>query len=547
MSTLNDHFSAEIGASAASFRHEDRRAQREKTFADILYNWERFHGSEAFLRITRLDSCLSPEQWRSLASDADVPSVALANHLIGVLLQDRAFIADHPAIIEQVETLRAATEAAVRAGYQPVIDVPDRALAELRLAVAKKLYNYIMDCAPSPGVKVPESTRLAYPAQLLTFFRHCRGLERTLLQQSGTTPDYIGKLEHGEHPVSGKMLRNLQKALSLSPAETRLAAQACFPALDIQWLKKQEPRDHQPGWLCAAARSMFGWSQEELSNKSGVSKTNIANIIEHGGIVTPRIMEKIIHAFERADDILPKAYRWFGQEEKTVLRRGEKAPFVKALDAAWLSRQLPEKRAGFLVAACRVKMGWSQEELGEKIGVLRQGQDQYEKGECVISPETAGKYVKAFAEADRELSLRDQWFDSKMAVRLRQAADEYRSGAIEPAPTLGASVIAMRTALGHSQDSLSKVSGVSTSAIAAIEHGKPVKRDTVRKLVEYIEKAAAGGGPIQPLREAYGQMHIIVNKPRTALGGSYALHGKPYVLQESMREAAAVPAGNVLG
>lgn len=557
------------------------------SFSEILHDWEVSHGGalDAFLHDTHLDICLSENQWQRLTSGEEIPSVTLANHLLAVLLQDRAYIADKPYLLDNANfpDLHEAVRLNIQKAQRPIIDVPNDKLAALRLAIAQDKYSEIIACAtsavpsrPYPSLpkdafsqkllvslkdarphadlrevlcslkallttqpeRVTESvqeimadenrtdiekwqtsvlahTQLFHPGQLFSFFRHCKGLSRVDMAKSlQWSSAKLRILEHGEYNVTSDVSRKAQKSLSLLPDEMRLVTQACFPALDMEWLEKQQPRSRQPGLLCSALRGAFNWRLEDLAKQSRISKERLCDMVERGEVVEARTVEKLIKAFEHVKPTLERPCHWLEEKRIVKLRQmsGGVSP-LRALDPEWLKTQHPKRRAALLVIAARIKMGWTSREMADHMGFSQQVQSDYETGSRPIAVQTMERYIAVLTAENEAASLVDQWFDSKMAASMRQVALDYQCGAIPAPEPLATCIRKTREALGHTKESLGKVIDVSSKSIAAAERGNSLRRDTIRRIANGLEAISGGKLDMRPLREACEPVCIEFRRP----------------------------------
>lgn len=53
--------------------------------------------------------------------------------------------------------------------------------------------------------------------------------------------------------------------------------------------------------VCKAARTLLGWSQEDLCKKSGVSLRSLTRFESGGDLASPKVRDKLYNAFRQAD------------------------------------------------------------------------------------------------------------------------------------------------------------------------------------------------------------------------------------------------------
>jgi transcriptional regulator with XRE-family HTH domain len=246
---------------------------------------------------------------------------------------------------------------------------------------------------------------------LLAAFRKRAGLSQEVLAENpGVDARTLGYWESGRHAIDVSKLPLLAEHLHLSLEEKECLALLCAPALDSDWLSRQE-EDKRAGLLLMAFRKRTGLSQKELGERLDLHQETVLNWETGKSSIAVLKLPSIAEQLGLSPEESNRLYLLC----------------LPALNPDWLSRQDEDKRAALLVGALRQRMGLTQQALAERVGAHRDTiRSCWENGGAKIS----NKYLSALIGAFRDIPGFDEAYfqgmieNSNRAIRERQACSK---------------------------------------------------------------------------------------------------------------------------
>ncbi|MFW0777606.1 MAG: hypothetical protein ACN2B6_07810 [Rickettsiales bacterium] len=169
-------------------------------------------------------------------------------------------------------------------------------------------------------------------------------------EKIGVAQPTLSDWEHGAYAIDYKKLPLITTTLGLSEQEQVQFTQLILPALNANWLDKQD-EGKQAGLLLTALRKSRGIAPSSMANKLSITQGGYSFLETTPAAIPCSRLNDITMALGLSDE-----------ESKNLLHRR-----LPALNPEWLATQDEDKRAGLLLRALRNHANLTQKECGKKI------------------------------------------------------------------------------------------------------------------------------------------------------------------------------------